>query len=454
MLAAVIEAALRGSALLALTWGLLKALRLRDLATEKNAWTFVALAALAMPPCSWALAAIAPPLGVLPSHPAISSAALRVMNSGLTATRGAQLCLIIYLLGTTVGVARFITGLWLGARICRSGIPLPGLSTHSIDVRVSTRVRTPASFAATILLPSGYESWDPPMLAAVLAHEGAHIRNHDCYRMWLAAVYRAIFWFNPLAHLLYRRLQMLSELTSDEAAAAAIGDRDGYAEVLRRVAATPPVFSATVAMATHTTLSRRLKNLVDATMPRAHLGRRQTALLTVALLLLVALAAVPAGRATTLVAQRIASLEFYLVDEHNDAYRAQQTGQLPSGDRLYSDRNGRPVLLHRQVAVKPTQVSLAATENGMAVQIRLDERNAAVMLRTTRANIGNRMAVVYVDPAPPVKSNDGTMHTSAAGKVISDAVIRGAFGSQFAITGLTDEEAKALAAQLSGSLAP
>jgi beta-lactamase regulating signal transducer with metallopeptidase domain len=440
MLAVVIESALRGSILLVLTWAVLKALRLRDFAAEKNVWTVMALASLTMPLLAWAIAFIAPPLAMLPTHPAMSPATLRLMNPGLTVSSGAQVGLIVYLLGTTAWVARFITGLWLGARLRRGARTLPELATRSFDVRVSTRVRTPASFAATILLPCDYESWDPPMLAAVLAHEGAHIRNRDCHRMWLVAVYRAIFWFNPLAHLLYRRLQMLSELTSDEAAATAIGDRASYADVLRRVASTPAFFSGIIAMATHGTLSQRLKTLVDESLPRAPKGRRHNALLTIAMLILIALAAVPAGRATTLAAQGIASLEFYLVDERNDAYQAQRTGRLPSGDRLYEDRNGRPVLLRRQVAVKPTQVSMATTENGIAVQIQLDERNAALMLRTTRENIGNRMAVVYVEPAMP------------AGKIISDAVIRGAFGSQFAITGLTDTEAKALASQVGQSL--
>ncbi|MGC1458440.1 MAG: M56 family metallopeptidase [Steroidobacteraceae bacterium] len=438
MLAAVIEAALRGSALLGLTWGVLKAFRLRDLAAEKNAWTLVTVASLAMPLLSWAVAAIGSPLGIPLSPPAISPSTLVGMNSELTATRGAQLCLTIYLLGATVWAARLIIGLWLGAQLCRNALRLPGLSTPAIDVRVSNKMRTPASFGSTILLPSAYESWDRSMLVAVLAHEVAHIRNHDCYRMWLVAVYRVIFWFNPLAHLLYWRVQVLSELTSDEAAATAIGDRATYAAVLRRVASTPQLFSATVAMAAPNTLSRRLKKLAEESMPRAHIGWRQNALLITAILVLVALAAVPSGRAATLAAQRVASLEFYLVDNRSDAYLAQQTGQLPPGDRLYQQRNGRPILLRRQVAVKPAQVNVTQTKYGIAVQIRLDERSAALMLRTTRENIGNRMAVVYVDPT--------------ARQVISDAVIRSAFGSQFQITGLSAQEARTLASQVERTL--
>jgi hypothetical protein len=323
----------------------------------------------------------------------------------------------------------------------RHAARVSGLSSEQLDVRVSSALRGPASFAATILLPSAYESWDKSTLGAVLAHEQAHIRNHDCYRLWLAAVYRAVFWFNPLAHLLYRHLQMLSELTSDEAAAAAIGDRAGYADVLRRVASQQPLLAATVAMATPSTLGRRLKNLVEDSHTGARLGGRQTAALMCVVFVLIALAAVPTGSATALAAEQVASLEFYLVDAHGNAYLAQQTGKVPPGDMLYQNSNGRPILLKRKLIVSGgglKQVSTKPTENGTVVQVRLDARAAASLLRTTRQNIGNRMAVVYVG--------------HGAGRVISDAVIRGQFGAQFEITGLNPDEAQTLASQFGRSV--
>ena len=67
MLAAVIEAAVRGSVLLAMSWMALKALRVRDLTTEKQLWTLVAIASLAMPLLSRAIVPLAPSLDVLPS---------------------------------------------------------------------------------------------------------------------------------------------------------------------------------------------------------------------------------------------------------------------------------------------------------------------------------------------------------------------------------------------------
>jgi beta-lactamase regulating signal transducer with metallopeptidase domain len=437
MLAAMLEAAVRGSLLLAMTWLVLKAFGVRDPRTEKQLWTLVAAASLAMPLLSRTVWPMAPSLHVLPSHPS----ALQVLQGAQpAATHVALWCSIIYLTGMIALMARFVTGLWIGARIRRRARSLSG-RFDTLDVRVSTAIRGPASFGSTILFPPGYESWDCSMLAAVLAHEQAHIRNRDGYRLWLATLYRAIFWFNPLAHLLYRRLHMLSELTSDEAAAAAIGDRTAYANVLRRLASPSPLFAATVAMAIRSTLEHRLKRLGEESVPGRRPSRRRHAVIVGAICVFVALTAVLSGRATSLAAERLATLEFFLVDEQSDAYTAQNTGKVPVGDQLYADRSGRPILLRRQAVVSSgelTQVRTKQTDDGVAVQVRLSKRGAASMLSATGQNIGSRMAVVY------------TEHHSQ--HVISQAVIRGAFGKEFQITGLNADEAATLASQFDHAL--
>ena len=67
------------------------------------------------------------------------------------------------------------------------------------DVRISARVRSPATFGTTILLPVDAHAWPADRLDAVLAHERAHVRSRDGYWSWLAQFHAAIFWFNPLA---------------------------------------------------------------------------------------------------------------------------------------------------------------------------------------------------------------------------------------------------------------
>jgi beta-lactamase regulating signal transducer with metallopeptidase domain len=436
MLAALLEATVRGGALLALVWVSLKALRLRDPAVEKNIWTLVVTAALVMPLLSRVAGAVAPPLlpplRMFPARAVASTAALTGMASRVPALNSALVCAFVYMMVTAVLLARFATGLWIGERLRRASSKVSGPYAGRVDVRVSTAIRSPASFASTILLPSEYDSWDNATLAIVIAHERAHIRNGDCYRLWLATLYRAVFWFDPLAHWLHWRLRALSELTSDQAAAAVIGDRATYAATLKRMASLAQFIPSIVAMAESSSLGRRIRWLLseqDACSPLRH---SRCVLLMSAVLVMVVLAAVPWAGTMAPAAQRPTTLEFHLVDEQNNPSQAQQSGKVPAGDRLYQLRDGSAILLKRDVVATGDEVAEAialTTQEGPAVDIRLDARGAASMLRTTRENLGHRLAVVY------------------NGQVINHALIRGVFGGRFEVTGLTAAEASALAVQ-------
>jgi hypothetical protein len=300
-----------------------------------------------------------------------------------------------------------------------------------MDARVSAAIRSPASFASTVLLPSTYETWDSATLASVLAHEQAHIRNWDCYRLWLAALYRAAFWFDPLAHWLHWRLRVLSELTSDEAAAAVVGDRAAYAATLERMATSHRFLASTVPMAYAPSLARRLRRLLSEQGSWRPLARSWNVLLMTVVFVMVVLSAVPWAGAVQL-EQRPATLEFHLVDEQINPVQAQQSGEFPPGDRLYKMKDGTPILLKRDAVITSDEITSATaimTQQGPAVDVRLDDHGAAAMLSTTRDNVGRRMAAVY------------------NGQVINAAVIRGAFSGRFQVTGLSAEEAQALAMQ-------
>jgi len=157
---------------------------------------------------------------------------------------------------------------------------------------------------------------------------------------------------------------------------------------------------------------------------------------------------------------RVATLEFRLEDMQNSAIEAVSSGHAPLGSKLYTHtRIGRPLLLKREIIATGDQLTNATstqTQEGPAVSIKLDARAGEAMLKTTRANLNRRMAVVLIEKRRETTEVDGKKVTKDVTdeQVINDATIRGIFSNSFEITGLTAGEARELALLLrSGSLA-
>jgi preprotein translocase subunit SecD len=155
---------------------------------------------------------------------------------------------------------------------------------------------------------------------------------------------------------------------------------------------------------------------------------------------------------------KVATLEFRLEDWQNNALEAQRRGRAPFGSRLY-EYEGMPVLLKRDVIVTGDQVvdaTATTTQEGPGVSVRLDARGGEEMLKTTRANLNRRMAVVFIEKTKETVVVDGKEVTRdvTTQKVINLATIRGVFSNQFQITGMTAGGARELALLLrAGSLA-
>lgn len=154
---------------------------------------------------------------------------------------------------------------------------------------------------------------------------------------------------------------------------------------------------------------------------------------------------------------RTASLEFRLEDYEHDA-RAAASGRVPSGSELFPFQGyggGAPVLVYKKVIVTGDRVVGSKSnfdENGQPmVSITLDGKGGKMMNRSTRDNVGRRMAVIFVEHKEDPVSRERYVEKYA----INVATIQSALGHNFRITGLDNvQESKELALLLrAGALA-
>ena len=156
--------------------------------------------------------------------------------------------LVAYLGITFLLLFRIIVGLAFACRLVRSSNRISdsrvvfrllsrarGTIWRSASAHESQHVSVPVTvgvLAPTVLLPLSWREWDDRKLDAVIAHEVSHLLRWDPLSQCVALVYRAVFWFSPLAWWLNRHIVQLAEEASDEAALAAGTECGSYARTL------------------------------------------------------------------------------------------------------------------------------------------------------------------------------------------------------------------------------
>lgn len=135
-----------------------------------------------------------------------------------------------------------------------------------------------------------------------------------------------------------------------------------------------------------------------------------------------------------------ATLEFRLVGEEG------------ASSQQMKDREGHPVWLKRSVIVTGDQISHASSgvdhQSGRpAVMVRLDGKGAKRMYETTKENVKKPMAVLFIEHKVNTSIVDGkeVKTRQKVEEVINVATIQEAFGQNFQITGLSNNEAINLA---------
>jgi len=149
----------------------------------------------------------------------------------------------------------------------------------------------------------------------------------------------------------------------------------------------------------------------------------------------------------------VATLEFRLVDEKNDPQTAIQSGKTPIGSKLYSFKDGRPLLLKTRVIATGENITGASSgmdqeNNTPMVNITLDGAGGRAMLDTTKKYLHHRMAVVFIENNVETSLVDGKIvkKRSTTKDIINAATIQGTFSSRFQITGIDSaREARNLA---------
>ncbi|MCX7091354.1 MAG: protein translocase subunit SecD [Legionellales bacterium] len=156
-----------------------------------------------------------------------------------------------------------------------------------------------------------------------------------------------------------------------------------------------------------------------------------------------------------------ATLQFYMVDQDNDAVMASKTGAIPPSSKLLY-RKSSPILLNRQVVLSGDSITSAVSSFDQqtasnAVHVQLGGGGEALFNKITRDNIGKMMAIVFVESKTSDRMVKGVQEhkTVRDERIISIAVINSALGNSFQITGLSDgKEASNLALLLRAGALP
>lgn len=135
---------------------------------------------------------------------------------------------------------------------------------------------------------------------------------------------------------------------------------------------------------------------------------------------------------------RAATLELRLVDESAEGQAAEAgSGSVPFGSERYLERNGRAVIVKKQVILTgenltDAQAGIDSQTQGATVNLTLDGKGSRIFQDVTRENINKRMAIILFEKgrgevvtAPVIRSEigggrvqiSGSMNTSEANDV-------------------------------------
>ena len=127
---------------------------------------------------------------------------------------------------------------------------------------------------------------DEKEIERILLHELWHVKQFDTLVKLLGSFMAAIYWFNPLAHILKYSLNQSCELACDEKITKNMSreERREYARMIIEMAAADPVYQKKNLIA-FSDSKRRIKDRVDCIMREKTAFRRSAILITMGMVL-------------------------------------------------------------------------------------------------------------------------------------------------------------------------
>jgi TonB family protein len=230
-----------------------------------------------------------------PAVPAADVSVSQTMRIASRPSSSPNWPLWIWIGGVLCGASPLLISAFATQRMIRHAKPMQIAPASTVPVLLSEHAMVPLTcgiIKPVIVLPASAREWTPLRLRAVVLHEMAHIERRDVLAQIAAQFVTALWWFQPLAWFVRRKLRMESELACDAAVLASGLLPSQYAAELLDIAQSirrPALANfAGIGMARRGDLETRLNSILNPSRARPSRGRAWSA---IALLTSVALVA-------------------------------------------------------------------------------------------------------------------------------------------------------------------
>ncbi|HEV3138813.1 MAG TPA: M56 family metallopeptidase [Pirellulales bacterium] len=382
--------------------------------------------------------------GAMPGVAINAMSSIGAFSEGRLAHRLGQVALLTWAAGAMLAAGkqgRRIWGQWRGVRHAgpapecvrnQVGQMAREMGVRSMPVLVLPGVASPFVWCLgrlTMIWPEHLASESQlARLRGVIVHELAHIRRRDHWIIWLELIVGILWWWNPLAWIVRRRVDEAAEIACDALVVSVFPEgRREYAEALLELSlpfkSSDPVPAMGVNAGERKSFERRLMMILSNTVTS------RISLRGLILIGIVALAALPswslgqikrdgpdAGSLETARAsgERTGSVAFYLAETIS------KEGLNPAE---VAGNKEDLVYLHQTPIMTRDDVDRAGAildGDHVAVEIKFTNRGQERIGRATAENIGKRLAIVVdgkVISAPKIR-----------GKITDSAKLTGRFG--------------------------